>query len=679
VQRWEKREQMPVHRHLHDKRGSVYAFPAELDAWWQGRRKQLERDRTVAVEMIPAPDAAASAATAPPIEPRTSRRGTWIGAAAILLLIPVGFLCWKWLGAGAASISPPSPTIARLTSTSGLNVDPAVSADGSLIAYASDRGGSGGLDIWVQPTGLERPVRVTSEPGDELEPSFSPADGSIVFSKGEVGLYVVESPGGAPRLLVSAARARNPRFSPDGQWVTYWAGLPVWAVAPGAIGALFVVPARGGAPRPLAADFAHARYGAWSADGQKILFVGERSRDPEESTLDWYIVGVDGTEPVRTGAVEVLRRAGVKGLPIPGGWSADGAVTFATYDDGASNVWQAAISPSTGRVAGDVVRLTLGTAIERSPAVSSGSGRIMFSSVAENVDVWRLPLDAKTGLANGAVQRVTDNAAGDRLLNTSRDGQTMAFLSSRTGHEEIWVREVNTGRDRQITSSNARWGRLNHDGSIVAVATEASGTAGVDLVPIAGGARSVFCDDCYPGDWSPDGTRLVIQRGTPRRLFVREVGSGREVELAGHPTWNLYQPRFSPDGRWIVFHTSNSPSLRQIYAVPAIPEAPVPVDAWIPIVGDFGLQPSWAADGSGIYHFSLRDGAFCAWLQPLDPKSARPVGGPRVVQHFHEPRLRAVAGARVSNHVAAGYLYVTLTESAANIWMLEPSSRPARR
>ena len=42
VQRWEKREGMPVHRHVHTKRGSVYAYRAELDAWWQGRRQQLE-------------------------------------------------------------------------------------------------------------------------------------------------------------------------------------------------------------------------------------------------------------------------------------------------------------------------------------------------------------------------------------------------------------------------------------------------------------------------------------------------------------------------------------------------------------------------------------------------------------------------------------------------------------
>jgi len=42
VQRWEKREGMPVHRHLHDKAGSVYAYSSELDAWQKSRKLQLE-------------------------------------------------------------------------------------------------------------------------------------------------------------------------------------------------------------------------------------------------------------------------------------------------------------------------------------------------------------------------------------------------------------------------------------------------------------------------------------------------------------------------------------------------------------------------------------------------------------------------------------------------------------
>ena len=42
VQRWEKREGMPVHRHVHDKRGSVYALPEELDEWIRSRKASVD-------------------------------------------------------------------------------------------------------------------------------------------------------------------------------------------------------------------------------------------------------------------------------------------------------------------------------------------------------------------------------------------------------------------------------------------------------------------------------------------------------------------------------------------------------------------------------------------------------------------------------------------------------------
>jgi pentatricopeptide repeat protein len=44
VQRWEKREGMPVHRHVHERRGSVYAYSSELDAWLRGRKLRLEEE-----------------------------------------------------------------------------------------------------------------------------------------------------------------------------------------------------------------------------------------------------------------------------------------------------------------------------------------------------------------------------------------------------------------------------------------------------------------------------------------------------------------------------------------------------------------------------------------------------------------------------------------------------------
>jgi hypothetical protein len=42
VHRWESEQGLPVHRHLHQSSGTVYAFRAELDAWWASRKIELE-------------------------------------------------------------------------------------------------------------------------------------------------------------------------------------------------------------------------------------------------------------------------------------------------------------------------------------------------------------------------------------------------------------------------------------------------------------------------------------------------------------------------------------------------------------------------------------------------------------------------------------------------------------
>jgi Tol biopolymer transport system component len=652
VQRWERREGMPVHRHVHAERGSVYAFPAELDQWWQSRRKDVQ-----------AKGAAAGG----------RRRVPRMAVAAVIVIGGAALMAQRW-PLPSPAVGPPDSSLTRITSTTGLNIDPAFSADGSLVAYASDRDDSAGLDIWVQPRRSEEPTRVTREPGDEVEPSFSPDGASIVFVKPEAGgIHIIGAFGGESRLLAAAARARTPRFSPDGRSVLFWSGLPAWnaAGAPGASGALYVVPSVGGSPRPVAQEFATARYGIWSPDGGKMLFLGERTADSAAPSLDWYVVPAQGGAPVRTGALEAIRRAGATGLPIPGAWSADGdLVVFATFEETASNVWQVAISPSTGRVISRPQRLTFGPAVGRSPVVSA-AGQVAFTSVTANVDVWRVPLDEKTGVASGPLERVTDNAAVDAVTNVSADGHTMVFMSSRTGQREVWTRDLRTGRESRITHAGAKAGRLSPDGSTIAVARDTSETDDVYLSPANGGTVRALCEDCRIADWSPDGRRMLLLRGVPSRVVIRDLDSGREKELAAHPEWSLLQGRFSPDGRWVVFHTTNAPSVRQVFVVPTFLDGPVPEDAWIPVVTDFGIQPNWSATGDGIYHFSLRDGAFCAWLQPLDAVTRRPVGEPRAVQHLHHPRLNAVRGAMVTNDVRAGFLYVTLTEEAGNIWVLD--------
>lgn len=602
-----------------------------------------------------------------------------VGIGCLLLAAGASAFIWRPAFPSILRSAPPSsPRLIRLTSTSGLNTDPALAADGSLLAYASDRARTGNMDIWVQPVGGGTAVRVTSADGDEVEPSFSPDGSLIAFSGGESGgIYIVGALGGEPRLIVPGRRTRNPRFSPDGQSILYWVGQTVWVNVPGlpamaATGALAMVAASGGEPRVLARDFAGARYGIWSPDGKKILFLGERA--DSRASLDWYVIDSEGGEAVRTGAIEALGAASLKGTPVPGAWTTEGVV-FTTTDEAMSNVWQLPVSAQTSRVTGSATRLTFGTALERSATVSA-AGHIAFATLTENIDVWRVRLDPRTGTASGAPERVTDDAARDAAMNVSGDGRMLAFVSSRTGRNEVWLKNLESGTDRQLTYFGSVSARVAPDGLRVAVQRLApAGRSRVELYETSGGQSSALCDDCLVngGGWSSDGSRLLIQRshGGLAEVVVRELTSGREVELARHRNWNVFQPRFSPDDRWVVFHTMNTPDRRQVYVVRASFDGPVPVEEWVPVAPDFGIYPNWSPDGTGIYYFSLRDGYMCAWLQAVDPRSKRPVGEPRAVQHFHQPRLRAATRATPTNDVSGGALYVTLTEITGNIWMLD--------
>lgn len=630
---------------------------------------------------IPAAAAATTAASSeliPNLRRRVGPGLRWwwwfVGTAAVAVLVAT-------LLTSARSRSPlrgdGAPGLIRLTSTSGLNIDPALSPDGSLLAYASDRGGAGGLDIWVQQIGGNEPLRLTNDAADEAEPSFSPDGSEIVFSQRETGLYIVSALGGPPRLVVRADWARTPRFSPDGKWIVYWTGFPASVIAggiPGALGSVFVVASGGGIPRPVQPRVASARYPIWSPDGKRILFLGEENAD--EKLFDWYLTGLDGTDLVKTGAVPAIQAAGLRaGPPIPGAWGPQGKVVFSTNEADSSNVWEIAISPDNGRASAPPRRLTFGSAVERSPAIAT-SGRIVFASVNENVDVWRVPVDARTGVATGPLTRVTDSAASDRLRNVSRDGKTLAFISSRTKQDEVWLRDVETGSERQVTHGGATDATVSPNGLQLAFSKVEAGVSQIDLVDTSGGLPScISTDSNISADWSPDGNRVLIGKGQPSRLLVYDVPSRRTTELASHPEWNLQQARFSPDGQWVAFHTTNSPNVRHVYAVPSSSGGAPTQQAWVPIVGDHGCHPSWSPDGSMLFHFSSRDGTFCPWVQPIDPATKRPLGPPRAVLHLHNPRLRATTGAMATNDVRAGYLYLTATEATGNIWMLEKGKR----
>jgi TolB-like protein/predicted Zn-dependent protease len=118
VQRWEKREGMPVHRHVHDKRGSVYAFPSELDAWLQSRKLRLEEEQ----KAQEAETSVGAEASSGPRESSLTRRWLVLGAAAALALLGIAYVLNR--NRGGVTVPPKIKSLAVLP-LKNLSGDPA--------------------------------------------------------------------------------------------------------------------------------------------------------------------------------------------------------------------------------------------------------------------------------------------------------------------------------------------------------------------------------------------------------------------------------------------------------------------------------------------------------------------------------------------------------------------------
>ena len=240
VQRWERREAMPVHRHVHDKLGSVYAYRAEIDQWWTGRAARLRREPAASADCAAEPVAidVAGPTVSPSPNPAGGGRVRWLSLGlAALAVAGVGYWALQrsdyWWSNPLANAR-----FELLTDFEGTENSAAISRDGTEVAFLADRDGQ--MDVWTTRIGSRTFLNLTK---------------------------------GSLRELVNAS-IRTLGFSPDGTLVSIWSRQGDGS-KPEDIN-LLAAPPVGGPLRPYLAQAAEYD---WSKDG-RIVYHSTAPGDP---------------------------------------------------------------------------------------------------------------------------------------------------------------------------------------------------------------------------------------------------------------------------------------------------------------------------------------------------------------------------------------------------------------
>jgi len=503
--------------------------------------------------------------------------------------------------------------------------------------------------------------------------------------------------GGGERLIVR--QGRRPRFSPDGKWLAYWVGFSTGDPTSPGSNKIFIVPSSGGAPRQLVPQFESALYPVWSPDGKQVLFLGAGSMDRISASgaltgtnrpvnrMDWWITSLDSGATVKTGVHPELTK---QGLSV---WASSGAgiapdlwlptenqimfsASFAATDTfrDSVNVWSIPLSPKNWKPGGAVQQLTSGTGFESHPS-ATGSQGIVFSNAEMRTGIWMLPLDSNQGKASGELKLLSKGTAFHGQPSVSLDGRKLVYYTTKSGNMDISTLDVESGKEFPITTTPI--GEFNPhisaDGSKVYFSIYGKREAYSALSQ--GGEATKICNDCGTWNVSNDNTKILYWYSTAKPMVsigLLDLPTGQKVELIQHSEYSLYQPRFSPDDRWIAFLAKTGPDRSRIYVTPFKGLIAHEIGDWIPVTDGENLddKPRWSPDGNLIYFTSERDGFRCIWAQRLDRALKRPVGAPFSVHHFHASRrsLMNVGLGPLEISVARNTLVFNLGERTANIW-----------
>jgi Tol biopolymer transport system component len=559
VQRWEKREAMPVHRHLHDRMGSVYASRAELDVWARSRNLRA------------APENGSNVPSANPSSPaprstisNSLTRWTFVfplAVAGVALAIGAGL----WFQRTEYFWRNPI-TDARFQTVSdfeGVEEAAAVSRDGHFVAFLSDRDGQ--MDVWVTQVGSGQFHNLTRGNAPELvNPSvrtlgFSP-DGSLVTfwirkhdgsKSGDISIWAVPTLGGQARPYLEGVAEFD--WSRDGSRLTYH--------TPGAGDPLFV------------------SNGSQRSEGQPIFTApaGLHSHFPLWAANMGYIYFVQGALPDK---LDIWRIAPTGWIPERITWH-NGRVTHPVLLDQRTLMYLASDPDGSGPWLYSVDvnhriphRLSSGLDRYTSLAASADGRRLVATLASTKRTLWRLRIGASPAELSAAARISLTTTTGfsprlgpDYLLYVSATGNSESIWKLASGTEtELW-----SGQEAHVSDGPA----ISSDGRYIAFSVQQHGRTLLYAMQADGAKVRIVTDSLdlqgAPA-WAPDGqsiTSAADDHGVPHLFRVPVDGRSPTVmvqEYSIDPTW-------VPDGRFVVY---SGPDIGTTFSVKAVTPDSVP-------------------------------------------------------------------------------------------------------
>ena len=522
AKRWETSEGLPVRRHLHHARSSVYAYPSELDAWWATRQPAL---------------------TAAPLPPAPARHRALPRAMfAVILLLALATSRSGPPGVVGAAVQRTGPSLTEIFSEQlALEIENArYSPDGKRLA-AIDTG-----YLVVVDAETEQRTQLTKTNWDEApyawaeSPVWSPDGKHIAYAwylDNRYQLRVQPALGGEPKLWFDAGRFYPDDWSPDGNAI-----LGSLSRA-GGVTALAVVSSSGALNELRAwsggATLTNAKY---SPDGRHVAYAVTLEG---RSRLFVFDVGTRSE-------IEVTPAAVADRLPV---WTQDGGgLLFVSDRSGRADLWRVPVRD--GKPSGDARVIYADIGDVRHVMGWGGHGSLVVTRRVSFGQLYRVSVDPSSGAMLGAPERPVPQFHGKHMQAVwSPDRTRIALLAETRERGAIYVVSPATGGVQELDTRDLGWTRITgwlpSNDAVLVSATPGQGARGIHQFRVADGSRSVVYADPLmnwaSAQMSPDGSALAAAYGDTMRVV--DVKRNQVIrELTWKPDEGHSGFAWAPDG-----------------------------------------------------------------------------------------------------------------------------------